>query len=250
MSEDLSKTENKRIFSNRYYCVNILFLLTLLAFICLPAITGAAEGEADSVKIEAENSLEPTLQRIREAAAGVETITSTMVQEKYLKAFAEVLKARGNFAFQRPDCWRWELVEPVLSGLSVCGSNGRRWHEKGGQAQSFKLADQPWLRHFATQVTAWTTADFAFLQKEYILTLLDSELNPQFSPELNSEPPSLKLVPREAAARRLVASLEITFSADYRYVTRIVIREADGDYTAINFLDVIINQPLPEESFR
>ena len=190
----------------------------------------------------AEREIEPTLQRIREAASRVETIASTMVQEKYLKAFAEVLKARGHFAFQRPDCWRWELIEPVLSGISVCGAEGRRWHEKGGKAQSFKLADEPWLRHFATQVTAWTTADFDFLQKEYILTLLSSELN--------SESPSLKLVPREAAARRLVASLEITFSADYRYVTRIVIREADGDYTAINFLDVIINQALPDNSFR
>ena len=223
---------------------------TILFFL----LFGLSSAYLSSPLVAAERAVEPTLQRIREAAAGVETITSTMVQEKYLKAFAEVLKARGNFAFQRPNCWRWELVEPVLSGLSVCGSKGRRWHEKGGQAQSFKLADEPWLRHFATQVTAWTTADFAFLQKEYILTLLDSESNPQLSPELgpelNSESPSLKLVPREVAARRLVASLEITFSADYRYVTRIVIREADGDYTAINFLDVIINQPLPENSFK
>ena len=205
----------------------LFFLLFGLFFGCLAAPVGAAERE-----------IEPTLQRIREAAAGVETISSTMVQEKYLKAFAEVLKARGHFSFQRPDCWRWELTEPVLSGLSVCGVKGRRWHEKGGKPQSFELADKPWLRHFAIQVTAWTTADFDFLQKQYVLTLL------------SSEPPSLKLVPREAAARRLIASLEITFSGDYRYVTRIIIREADGDYTAINFLDVIINQPLPEACFK
>ena len=217
--------------------VDVLFFLLfgLFSGCLMPSSVGAAERD-----------VEPTLQRIREAAAGVETISCKMIQEKYLKAFAEVLKARGNFAFQRPDCWRWELVEPVLSGLSVCGVEGRRWHEKGGKPQSFKLADEPWLRHFATQVTAWTTADFDFLQKEYILSLLAPEL----SPELNSEPPSLKLVPREAVARRLVASLEITFSDDYRYVTRIVIREADGDYTAINFFDVIINQPLTEDGFR
>ena len=225
-------------FRNQYYIVCLFFLLTVVVFGGLPAVAGAADRGTETGQIEAGSSLESTLQRLREAAAGVETIACTMVQEKYLKAFAEVLKARGHFSFQRPDCWRWELTEPVLSGLSVCGARGRRWHEKGGKPQSFKLADEPWLRHFATQVTAWTTADFDFLQKEYVLTLL------------NSEPPSLKLVPREAAARRLVTSLEITFSADYRYVTRIVIREADGDYTAINFLDVIINQPLPEESFR
>ena len=246
MSENLSQAGNKRIFPNRHYCINLLFLLIVLVFVCLPALSGAADRGEESVKIEVESSLEPTLRRIQEAAAGVDTIASTMVQEKHLKAFAEVLEARGHFAFQRPDCWRWELIEPVLSGISVCGAEGRRWHEKGGKAQSFKLADEPWLRHFATQVTAWTTADFDFLQKEYVLTLLSSEL----SPELNSESLSLKLVPHEAAARRLVASLEITFSADYRYVTRIVIREADGDYTTIKFLDVIINQPLPEDSFR
>ncbi|MEA3333477.1 MAG: outer membrane lipoprotein carrier protein LolA [Pseudomonadota bacterium] len=222
--------------------VTTLFLLLLVLFSAyLPPSV-----------VTAESKVEATLQRIRAAAAGVETIASTMVQEKYLKAFAEVLKARGNFAFQRPDCWRWELVEPVLSGLSVCGSKGRRWHEKGGQTKSFKLADEPWLRHFATQVTAWTTADFDFLQKEYVLTLLGSEVHSESNSNLslNAEPPSLKLVPREAAARRLVASLEITFSADYRYVTRIVIREADGDYTTIKFIDVIINQPLPGGSFR
>ncbi len=233
-------------FRNQYYVIGLFFLLTVVLADGLQAVAGTVDSGAATSKIEAESSLEPTLQRIREAAAGVETISCTMVQEKYLKAFAEVLKARGHFAFQRPDCWRWELIEPVLSGLSVCGVEGRRWHEKGGKPQSFKLADEPWLRHFATQVTAWTTADFDFLQKEYVLTLLGSKL----SPELNSEPPSLKLVPREAVARRLVASLEITFSVDYGYVTRIVIREADGDYTAINFFDVIINQPLPAESFR
>ena len=81
------------------------------------------------------------------------------------------------------------------------------------------------------------------------MTLLGSELNSKSTSLLNGEQPSLQLVPREAAARRLVASLEITFSADYRYVTRIIIREADGDYTVIKFIDVIINQPLPKDSF-
>ena len=226
-----------RIFRSLFKIGSLFFLLVSLLFGGITAVAGAADRGTEAEKIEVISSLEPTLQRIREAAAGVETIASSMVQEKYLKAFAEDLKAHGRFAFERPDCWRWELVDPVLSGLSVCGDKGRRWHEKGGKPQSFKLADEPWLRHFATQVTAWTTADFDFLQKQYVIALL------------KPEPPSLELIPREAAARRLIASLEITFSVDYRYVTRIIIREADGDYTAINFLDVIINQALPEGSF-
>lgn len=185
----------------------------------------------------ADKALAATLQRISKAAVGITTISSRMEQEKHLKVFAEVLKASGRFAFKRPDCWRWELTQPVASGLSVCGEQGQRWHEREGTPQSFKLADEPWLKHFAAQVTAWTTADFAFLQKQYLITLL------------GQNPPVIKLVPKEAAARRLIFSLEISFSADCRYVVKIVIHESDNDYTVIKFLDVVINNPLPQGYF-
>ncbi len=184
-----------------------------------------------------DKSLSAILERISSAAEDVVTVSSRMEQEKHLQVFDEVLKASGRFAFQRPDCWRWELAEPVKSGLAVCGGHGRRWHENSGEVKRFKLADEPWLQHFAAQVTAWTTADFAFLQAQYQITLL------------RQNPPTLKLVPQDAAARNLISSLEITFSADYRYVEQIVIREADRDYTVIKFLDVIINKSLPSDYF-
>ncbi len=185
-----------------------------------------------------DESLVAMLDRISAAAAGVNTLSSRMEQEKHLAAFSTVIKTSGRFAFQRPDCWRWELIQPVKSGIMVCGDHGRRWHENGSSPQPFKLADQPWLQHFATQVTAWTTADFTFLKKQYDLTLL------------TQNPPTLKLIPREPAARRLISALEITFSADYRYVVKIIIRESGSDYTTINFLNVHINPTLPRDYFN
>ena len=184
------------------------------------------------------SALAATLARIRAAAAGVKTISSRMEQEKHLAAFSSVIKTSGRFAFQRPDCWRWELTQPVKSGIQVCGDHGRRWHENGRDPQSFKLADAPWLKHFATQVTAWTTADFAFLKKQYVLS------------RLRQNPATLKLIPKDSAARRLISALEITFSADYRYVTKITIHESGPDYTVIKFLNVQINTPLPQNYFN
>ncbi len=205
------------------------FLLALFLFGGLLPVTGPARAAGD---------LSATLERIRTAAESVNTVSSRMEQEKHLKAFPEVLKASGRFAFKRPDCWRWELSEPVTSGLAVCGESGRRWHENGGKVQKFKLKDEPWLQHFATQVTAWTTADFAFLKQQYAIALL------------KSSPPILQLAPRQAAARNLISSLEIFFSTDCRYVEKIIIRESDDDYTVIKFLDVTINQPLPPDAFN
>ncbi|MCK5680583.1 outer membrane lipoprotein carrier protein LolA [bacterium] len=195
---------------------------------------------SNSVAVAAvtDEPLSVVLQSISAAAAQVTTISSRMEQEKHLKAFNEVLKASGQFVFKQPDCWRWELTEPVASGLSVCGDHGQRWHEKGAIVQSFKLDNEPWLKHFATQVTAWTTADFDLLQKYYIITLLEQN------------PPTLKLVPKESAARRLISALEITFSGDYSYVVEIIIHESDRDYTAIKFLDVVVNDPLVKDYFE
>ncbi len=216
------------------------------------ANVSAAAGDAGAVQAEpvtlppavaASNTdesaaLTATLTRIRAAAAGVRTISSRMEQEKHLAAFSSVIKTSGRFAFQRPDCWRWELTRPLKSGIQVCGDHGRRWHENGGAPQSFKLADAPWLQHFATQVTAWTTADFTFLKEQYRLRLL------------SQNPPILQLVPRDPAARRLISALEITFSADCRYVTKITIRESGPDYTVIKFNNVQINTPLPKNFFN
>ena len=202
-----------------FFCGGVLLLV--------PAYAAAAP----------DKSLSAILERISSAAENVVTVSSRMEQEKHLRVFDEVLKASGRFAFQRPDCWRWELYEPVKSGLAVCGGHGRRWHENSGEVKRFKLADEPWLQHFAAQVTAWTTADFAFLQAQYKITLQ------------RQNPPTLKLVPQEAAARQLISSLEISFSADCRYVEQIVIREADRDYTVIKFLEVTINKPLPSDHF-
>ena len=215
------------------FSLRILYLyLAVGGFICggvlLPMLAAVAAPD---------KSLAIVLEHISRAAEKVVTVSSRMEQEKHLQVFDEVLKASGRFVFQRPDCWRWELNEPVTSGLAVCGGNGSRWHENGGKVQKFKLKDKPWLQHFATQVTAWTTADFAFLRQQYLIELLQKN------------PPILKLVPQKAAARDLISSLEITFSKDYRYVEQIIIREADLDYTVIKFIDVIINKPLPPDYF-
>ncbi len=213
---------------------------TAAATVSAPAATVSASvaPELTPVIKSSDKSLAATLDRISAAAAGVNTISSRMEQEKHLSAFSEVIKTSGHFAFQRPDCWRWELTQPVESGILVCGNRGRRWHENSDVSQSFKLADEPWLQHFAVQITAWTTADFTFLKEQYDLTLL------------TQNPPILKLVPKESAARRLISALEITFSADYRYVVKIIIRESGSDYTAINFRKVHINTPLPQGYFK
>lgn len=177
-----------------------------------------------------DSELAAVKERLRRAAATVTAVTARMRQEKHLQAFAQTQVSEGRFSFRRPDCWSWELEGPNATGIAVCGESGERWQGRDGPRQSFKLSQQPWLRHFSEQITAWTTADFPSLEKDYEISLIATV------------PPVLSLVPRAAAARKHLTSMEISFSPDCRYLTRLCLNEAGGDFTVWEFYEVKVNE--------
>lgn len=200
--------------------LTILKLLVTFSWLVFFTFSASPLRAADSRELAA------VKERLHQAAATVSEVRARMRQEKHLQAFAETQVSQGSFSFRRPDCWSWELAEPAATGIAVCGESGERWQGKDGPRQSFKLSQQPWLRHFSEQITAWTTADFARLEKDYEISLIAAA------------PPVLRLVPRAAAAREHLTSMEISFSPDCRYLTRLCLNEAGGDFTVWEFYEV------------
>lgn len=185
----------------------------------------------------AEDPTEAVLARIQAAVANVRTLASDLVQEKHLAMFDEVLTSRGRFYFQAPDRLRWELLEPVRSGFSLNGGEGRRWHERTGSSESFDIRREPAMKLVADQLLAWARADFEWLRRQYRITA-EAEA-----------PAALRLEPRTAAAGGYLDHLRIVFSADDRYVQTVEVFEADGDFTRIRFSNTVVNGPLDEGLF-
>jgi outer membrane lipoprotein-sorting protein len=212
-----------------------LLLLLLAGLMPGPGPEAAAAG--DKAVPGSGAALERVLERLRQNAAGTSSLAADMEQEKHLAIFSQVLRSNGRFYFRRPDCWRWEIRSPLVSGLAVCNGQGKSWSRKPDQATHFKIEQRPWLAHFTAQITAWTTANLDFLKKHYQLTLL------------REKPARIRLIPKNEKARRLIAALEITFAADATHVETITLRENDGDFTIIRFSHVVINQPLADDLF-
>ncbi len=208
-------------------------LLLLLYCLALPGQEAAAANREDKTVAP----LERILSGLKETAAQTRTLAADMEQEKHLAIFSRVLHSSGRFYFRRPDCWRWELRKPAVSGLSVCNGIGKSWNRGDSQPVQFKTSQKPWLSHFTTQITAWTTADLDFLKKQYALKLL------------RENPPLIRLTPRNERARQMIKALEIGLAPDLSHVQTITIRENDDDFTVIKFSHVVINQPLPDDLF-
>ncbi len=204
-----------------------LLPLWLLLFVFLPL---AAWAEEDA-------ELERVLAGLKVSAAGIETLASDFTQEKHLEIFRETLVSQGRFYFARPDKLRWETTAPVASGFLLNGSGGKRWHQRAGAPVPFDLGREPGMKLIAEQLLAWARVDLDWLKERYHLTLV------------GTAPVTLRLVPRQVAAKQYLDYLLIAFDAKGRHVASVEVHEQGGDYTLIRFDAAVLNQPLDPALF-
>jgi outer membrane lipoprotein-sorting protein len=203
-------------------------VLCLLLWLCLIAPAAAEPAAPGSPAVFA---------ALQKSAAGVKTLSSDFVQEKHLSMFKKVLTSKGHFNFSKPDLLRWELTAPVASGFAIKGDQGRRWHQRTGRSESFKISQEPVMKLVSEQLFAWGRADFAWLNKEYRVTVLQES------------PVTLRLEPRSATTAQFLHHLLIGFAPDGRYVRSVELHEKDGDFTRIRFVNTVVNQPLSADLF-
>ncbi|UFS69363.1 outer membrane lipoprotein carrier protein LolA [Geomonas sp. RF6] len=189
-------------------------------------VTGAAQAPPESV-----------FQQLQRTASGVRTLSSDFVQEKHLSMFKTVVSSKGRFNFNKPDQLRWEITAPVASGFVLKGDKGRRWHAHTGRTESFQISQEPVMKLVADQLLSWAQADFARIQKEYRITVLDDA------------PVSLRLEPTSATTAGFLRYLLVSFSPDGRYVRTVEVHEQDGDFTRIKFVNTAVNKPLKADLF-
>jgi outer membrane lipoprotein-sorting protein len=181
--------------------------------------------------------LKEALDYLRSRTAGVATIASDFVQEKYLAAFNDKVVAHGRFYYARADRLRWELTAPVTTGFVLNGQKGRRWNDRQAKPEPFDIRQEPMLKIIAGQLLAWARADFEQLDDIFDIALV------------NRQPVCLRLSPREAGKAGPVDSLTILFADDGAHVQQVEIFEKGGDKTLIRFENTLINSKLAEGLF-
>jgi len=213
-----------------------LCLFLSAVFLFLPGrVPGAEAGAKTSERSSALAAIEKKL-------VPVKTMAAAFVQEKHLSIFERVLTSKGKIYFQAPDLLRWETAEPVVSGFSISGKKGKRWHELAGTKEAFNVDREPAMKAMADQLLACATGDMDRLSRDYILTAVRDE---------DEETPGamIRLEPRSEAMKGYLKHMDMHLAADQSRVASVEVFEADGDFTRISFIDPVLNQPLPEGLF-
>jgi len=188
--------------------------------------------------LAADNSgLETILAQLKVAAAEVETLQSTFVQEKNLEMFEQQLLSSGRMLYVQPDQLRWELLAPVASGFVLQGEQGVRWNALSQQRQRFSISADPLMGVVAQQLLVWARVDLDWLRERYRMALL------------TTEPVLLQLTPLDPGEAEFIKYIQVTFDPLQGYVSDVLILEQSGDSTGLRFSDVRINDSVAAESF-
>lgn len=208
------------------------FSLLSLMLLAIPALGIRAETAA------APDDLSEVLSLLSRNSRQVETLSCEFTQEKHLEILEEVLASTGSFSFQRPDRLRWEIIEPVSSGIIVSGKDGGTWHDRTGESEHFKVQDVPAVRILSGQLFAFATMDFDALKDQFQIALVQKE------------PAVILLTPHAVEMQDYIKSLRVTIDPNGQHVETVRMNESDGDYTMIHFRNVELNIPLGKDLFE
>lgn len=179
------------------------------------------------------------LDKLQQELTSVETIEADFAQEKQLKVLKHKLKITGHFALQKPDKLVWIVDKPVKYAIKVEGDELRQWDEDTNKVQVVHVGGDPTFKAITDQLQSWFLGDYRTLAESYDV-YLESE-----------SPLTLGFTPKSGTMVASVLShVDLIFSGDGKYLDKMIIREAGGDVTTLNYIDTRINQPIAKETWE
>ena len=188
----------------------------LPALLLLPVLqTAAAQGlSSDEMK-----------KRILESGSRMESIVCDFVQTKTMSLLDEKMVSTGKMTYVSPDVLAWEYTSPVNYAFRMKGSTVSL--ERDGTLETFDVKDNKMIREIARLIMGSIAGSTISNEGTFRTTVEDA-----------GGEWIATMVPVRKDAQKLWTSLVLRFSPVRRCAIGIVMNEASGDITAIDFKNI------------
>jgi outer membrane lipoprotein carrier protein len=176
--------------------------------------------------------------RLAASGKGTRTLRARFVQRKHLRLFKTEITTKGRIAFQRPDKLRWETLPPDASVLLVLGKRAEL-RIPGERPRVIDLGRNRTMGVLVEQLLVWLGARPATdLERWYRVKIVKA-----------GGATTLELSPKDAALRKHLRRIDVTFGADLSIET-VRVRQRRGDTTTIEFSAIKRNARLGKDAFK
>ncbi len=165
----------------------------------------------------------PILQDLQRKMSTLDTVWLEFVQERNLKLFAQPLRSEGVMLIQRPDLIRWETTAPFQSILLGGRQSVAQFERTDGVWKKLKLGFPEMLRRVMNQMAQMNQGKLDALTADYTISVSTGSLS------------VVTLVPKDAAIRSVLSSIEVKMLPDFSATREVVMNEPSGEFTRIIF---------------
>jgi outer membrane lipoprotein-sorting protein len=169
----------------------------------------------------------------------ITSVQADFIEKKNLAMLEHTLTISGHMAMEKPDRLIWVVRQPVGYAIRIRGDEVSQWDEDTNRVDVMHLGGDPTFKAVTEQMQAWFLGNYKVLGDSY-----DVFVN-------SRQPLSLRFVPRgDTMVAKMLKQVDVTFSSDERYIDGMVVQEAGGDTTTLNFLNARVNQPVENATWE
>lgn len=174
---------------------------------------------------------------IGEAAKRTFSVEARFTQTKELSVIREKIISQGSFYFKKEKLLRWEYTKPFAYLIIF---NGDRIYVKDDAKENhISIQSNKVFREINNILIGAVQGTLLSDDKNFQTGITD--LRDQFQATLSPLNPKI---------RETISEIQLFFSKTDYSVESLLMREASGDYTRIEFSGKKINQNIPDEKFK
>ncbi len=203
-----------------------------ISFLLMVFVFGAA-GQSDFRPVE---DVEAVGGRLNQMAKSLQSIQSDFHQEKYMDFLNVSLESEGKFWFQKENMLRWEYTKPF--NYIVIINDGVVQISDEGREQEFRIKGNRIFEQVNKIIVASMSGD----------VVEDESFDVEFfeNPDLYL----VKMKPLQKEVAQVINEMEMYFEKESLHMSKIIMKEPNGDHTVIRYFNRKTNEPIPSAMFR
>ena len=173
---------------------------------------------------------------VKEVATKIKTLTTDFVQYKHLDFLSKDIETSGKMAFKEPNMLQWQYKKPY--NYSIVFKNGKIFIDDEGKKSAMDVSSSKIFGKINKLIVGSVSGDM-FDDKEFVISYFKNKTNN-----------ITKFIPKDAALKKYIKQIELTFDKNDATVIQVKLLESSEDYTRIVLKNKTLNAKIDNSIFN
>lgn len=194
----------------------------------------SASGWAQETKMT-DSEITSFKQSVNAVAKKISTLTTDFVQYKHMDFLAKDIETSGKMFFAEPNSLKWQYKKPY--NYAIIFKNGKILIDDEGKKSTVDTGNSKIFGKINKMIIGSVSGNI-FDDREFAISFFKNKTNT-----------ITRLVPKDAAMKKYIKQIELTFDKEDHTVIQVKLIESSDDYTRIVLKNKTVNAKIDPSVF-